>query len=168
MKRRMQWHPGPAIPSWMDALGWPVAAAVQNAQPVAPLPASTSPCPLPTLLEALAQCQTSSHWSLDQQGILSAHRVLSHPWGITPAEAASQIPLPWHISHSLRLFMLFFTQQMGLCSDAKALLFLPEFFGITLSPFGNSVQSNITATLPRLWDPKKEVWGLILLSQFIW
>lgn len=57
---------------------------------------------------------------------------------------------------------------MWLHSDAKALFFLPEFLGSPLDTLEKSVQCNITATLPRLWDTKKEVWCFILLSQLMW
>lgn len=42
------------------------------------------------------------------------------------------------------------------------------FLGSPPATLEKSVRCNITATLPRLWDPKKEVWGFILLPQLIW
>lgn len=159
MRWRMQWHPGPAIPSWVDALGrqWQLQGAGCTACGSSPCQDSPAPCPPPNLPPLILRPQGSPH-----------PQVLSHPWAIPPAALLKPL-LTLFSFLPLRLLMLSFNQQLYPAPCDFTLMQRHSFsylsvLGSPSDPLEKSVQSNITATLPK--RPKEGNVGFY--SSFFW
>lgn len=179
----MQWHPSPAIPSWMDALcsqwqlQWQCAECTAcGSCPCQELPAcppapvhssegiSSVPNPFPSgslapfQRTAGAPLTPAGSWAIPELWLLQK-LLLKFLFPDT-----FLIPTPWDSS----CFSLTLSSSLPHVTTLIQRHTYPSILGSPLTTLEKPVLCNITATLPRLWDPKKEVWCFILLSKFIW